>query len=527
MSGCSTLPQRLASHDSLPSRRAFSPTIPSKLRQKQGHTHRNTDSTSRSHQIQRRARFDSKEISAGEWIRLINPEGGVYFYHKGRNICTLADLQDVSIQEIINKFAQEIQGCLQLQSDFANNPNMLLVLDYDEKGGSSCGYYLVSCDKDSERRVFWAEDFELSCDIKGCDGYTCLEVEYWKHWQLFPRHCELDQGVIDELKGIILQTSGEHVTAKFSTSQYNKEDLAYMLTIINELDPGNVTTHDYSAWLIGKFMTICKLNELRTTHGQDRDHSSFGLGCASSPYRRSFFMLALSPIMLGSPDIYAAELHSFQDNFTLARWRKFVDKVDISIRDSNLLATVLLGTNIGFLGISSIDEATVPGSRSLIQIIIYCSTIGSLGSIIIGLVIFKQYRAKGADSLVTAVAVLERLFRKSYAVEALAIICSLPYVLLLWSLIFFLAAFSVSCFESTDTATRVPVAVLIVTIFIGVYWCMVVASLPDKIDTHDAQDDTVIEGEKGDMNARKPSVTTWDRYLRVKSHAVESHDGVA
>lgn len=48
-------------------------------------------------------------------------------------------------------------------------------------------------------------------------------------------------------------------------------------------------------------------------------------------------MALLSPLMLKSAEVYAEELHSLRDNFSLARWKMFVNKVDISIRDSNLL----------------------------------------------------------------------------------------------------------------------------------------------------------------------------------------------
>ena len=55
------------------------------------------------------------------------------------------------------------------------------------------------------------------------------------------------------------------------------------------------------------------------------------------PYQRPILLAILTPLLFRYPDVFAAELHSFHDSFTLARWTKFVQKVDGSIRDSNLL----------------------------------------------------------------------------------------------------------------------------------------------------------------------------------------------
>ncbi|KIK72851.1 hypothetical protein PAXRUDRAFT_625904 [Paxillus rubicundulus Ve08.2h10] len=198
-------------------------------------------------------------------------------------------------------------------------------------------------------------------------------------------------------------------------------------------------------------------------------------------------MAFLAPFLLKSPDVYAEELHTFHDNFTPERWAKFVRKVDMSIRDSNLLATVLLSANIGVLGIGSVDESTKNGSRSSVQIITYVSTIGSVGSIILGLAIFKQYRAKGADTPLRAVTVLKRILREPYGLERIAIICSLPYVLLMWSLIAFLGTLVVICYNDTDLEVRIPVSVALALIFLSVFSCLYTAGPPDK-ENHKSQE---------------------------------------
>lgn len=66
-------------------------------------------------------------------------------------------------------------------------------------------------------------------------------------------------------------------------------------------------------------------------------------------------------------------------------------------------ATVLLSTNVGLLAWSDNGKTGGINSPTPEQIITYISIICSVGSIIIGLAIFKQYRAKGADTPLRAV----------------------------------------------------------------------------------------------------------------------------
>ena len=66
-------------------------------------------------------------------------------------------------------------------------------------------------------------------------------------------------------------------------------------------------------------------------------------------------------------------------------------------------ATVLLSTSVSVLAINSIDNVGVDGFRSAVQITIYISIILSVGSISVGLALFQQYRASGADTPLRAV----------------------------------------------------------------------------------------------------------------------------
>lgn len=77
---------------------------------------------------------------------------------------------------------------------------------------------------------------------------------------------------------------------------------------------------------------------LQSSYGQADDYFDIDdTGPKIGPYKRPVLLTLFAPFFFKSPDVYAVELHSFHESFTLARWSSFVHKVDQSIRDSNLL----------------------------------------------------------------------------------------------------------------------------------------------------------------------------------------------
>ncbi|KAG1818641.1 uncharacterized protein BJ212DRAFT_100625 [Suillus subaureus] len=419
-----------------------------------------------------------------DWTRIRHPDFGSYYFHKEMGVCSNMNPEMSALHGVITQLLRDLKE--RAPPDADSEMTVVLDLFFSSVGADqrpTFGYYFAS---HTHKRVFWLEDFSLACLSEECDGSMesssrCAEAQYWKHCELFPNTLDVTEVVIRELKSILVQASADRVTSKFSTSPYTAENISTMLELVNNIEPQRKGENGPSAWTIAKFMVLYHTGMLRSSYGQNDDYFDIEYSEPNSePYRRSILMALLSPLMLKSAEVYAEELHSLRDNFSLERWRKFVNKVDISIRDSNLLATVLLSTNIGFLAIGSVDSSSADSSRSGEQIVVYCSVICSIGSIIIGLIIFKQYRAKGADTPARAITILKRIFRERYGLERIAVICSLPYILLMWSLILFSIAFCETTFSRTDVETRTPVAVAISMISLFVFGSLYTAGPRDK-----------------------------------------------
>ncbi|KAG6334805.1 hypothetical protein ID866_4277, partial [Astraeus odoratus] len=296
-----------------------------------------------------------------------------------------------------------------------------LILDA-KADSSTCLYYLLS---HQAQRVFWlTEDTKEPARLKlHCTAKDCQHA-----WD--PKHC---------------------ISAQYCY-----------------LEGDNKNHGHHSAWVIGgvklalpypdKLTHSLVEGVLRSSYGQSDDYFDIDYSETTpvKPYRRTWLMCLLGPFLLGSADAWAEELYTFHENFSPDGWSRFVGKVDMTIRDSNLLATVLLSTSVSVLTIGSVDDSTANGTRSTVQIIIYASIIYSVGSIAVGLAIFQQYRAKGIDAPLRAVTVLKRILKEPYGLERLAIGCCLPHVLLVWSLIMFLGAFSIVFYKGTDRKVQVP-----------------------------------------------------------------------
>ncbi|KAJ7741074.1 hypothetical protein B0H16DRAFT_1324011, partial [Mycena metata] len=96
----------------------------------------------------------------------------------------------------------------------------------------------------------------------------------------------------------------------------------------------------------------------------------------------------------------------------------------------------------------------------------------SIGSIMLGLLLVKQYRNREKMTSADASRFMFN-YRSEMGLEKLAILYSLPYALLMWSTTLFCIAFSLMCFQLSTLLTRILVGT--VSVFIGglILWCIV------------------------------------------------------
>lgn len=386
------------------------------------------------------------------------------------------------------KTNSELQSCPESDSD------VYLVLGVKDHSSWTCLYYFAS---HADQRIFWltkhgeidVHSVSRQCRRNPSQSQNLLD-QYWKHCELFPTTLSLTHDTINYLKDVLIQASGERIMLKYSTSPFTKADLSYMLSLVKEIGDDKclpaegsssgaavdalIRRSDHSAWVIANLMSLHVNGALRSSYGQSDDYFDikYSEPTTRPPYQRSWFLILLDVVLFRCADAYAEQLYTFHDNFSPESWFSFVNKVHMSIRDSNLLATVLLTTSVTALQVGSIDTETGPRGRSVVQIMISISIICSVGSIAVGLVMMHQYRAKGADTPLRAVTVIKRILKKPYGLERLAVACCLPAILLVWSLLTFFVALSIVFYYQTSLTAQIPVTIALGLVVLALCGCL-------------------------------------------------------
>jgi len=142
----------------------------------------------------------------------------------------------------------------------------------------------------------------------------------------------------------------------------------------------------------------------------------------------------------------------------------------LELTHHRIQATVLLNANMSFLAIQSVDNnGDKTFNRSAAQIASYISIVTSLGTVILSLLLVREYRSKGSAG--DAAKFLGNII-DPYGLETLAIWFALPYALLMWSALTFLTAFSLMCFSHSSLATRIPVGSVLLAVSVLIIWCI-------------------------------------------------------
>ncbi|KAG0702059.1 hypothetical protein DFH29DRAFT_528412 [Suillus ampliporus] len=419
------------------------------------------------------------------WEVYVHPEGCLYYCHesvvafdeysKKIRVITQADVPDEGVAETIENLAKLAYSYACHNSSFPMEVDLVVEL-MDVRETITGGYYFVHRDN---RCLFWLQDFDATIILRECSGVTELshkqielEAQYWKHIDLFPDVSALHSQILRELQQIIRFAISDCMTSEVSAvCAFSMDVLRNTLDLIKDVDVENdciQSAHDKC--LIARMMNHFRHCQYLNYHGQrgarlSRDQTVHG----DTYEQRSIMMKCLAPLLFNAPYEHVRSLHKLYVDSIVNHidWRTFVQKLNAEMQDFNLLATVLLSVNVGFLGIQSIDSGK---GHSLSQVASYVSVISSFGSMLLGVKLARQSYAQGPDMVDNAQAHLQSLVHPKHGLETLAIIYSLPYALLMWGMIFFVLAFFTECFKHSGAIPSVPVSVAALTVLVLVAW---------------------------------------------------------
>ncbi|KAF7360384.1 hypothetical protein MVEN_00768200 [Mycena venus] len=417
------------------------------------------------------------------WTVCKHPEGARYFFHEKKRVFTDADLTDSEKLQLINNSIRDIYDFLRARSiQFGHNVDLVLS-DYAEDEG--CQYYFAN---HGDRSVFWLDKadsdlFPVTDEVKGMTSTSHirheLEAQYWLHCEYYPAAIEVTHEMVDELRDIVLHALGDLVTSQTSTVSYKIDDLNNMITLIDGFSK-NVGKHGQkkfngSSSLIGRFMNVFVRNRVYNFYGEPAARLNIGQSVYATRQKRTMLIKTLSPLLFYAPDRHLSNLGKiYHDGLTRSReWSDFIARLTKEWSDITLYTTMLLNANVGFLAIQSVDNnGEAHYMRSPMQISSYLSMLTSIGSIIIGLLLTKQTRDRDRAPASEAATFISNRTHPTLGHETLAVLYSLPYAMLIWSMVSFLAAFSFMCFVRSSALTRALITVVWIAVAALIMWCV-------------------------------------------------------
>lgn len=395
--------------------------------------------------------FEDKPPSS-RWKPLAHPEGSLYYYDSTCRIYTDADLSKPSTLSAIDAFADK------LYNDAQTNPNIgitskteLVVEDIDE---ATCGYYFVEQDT---RCIFWLERFDAESLFENIRrvrnmGHIkyAIEAQYWAHCELFPHENRVTPAVLEELKQIIMHAAAVTITSVTSVAPFERDELEKMLDLVNGIEgtlEGEFThtrcvvARFMSEFIKAKFFNFCgqpgaRLDSDQTIYFKDHDH------------HQSLLFIIASLLLFGAPHTHQEDLKKIWVDRIINRvlWNQFIGKLNDEWAGLALSATVILNANVAFLAIPSVQDTA--------KLLSYLSVACSIAVVLLVLLLVRQNQKKDCERAVTLLKYVSRSF---FGIEALAIMYSLPYGLLMWALLSFAAGFGDLIFGTEGQWTRVTV----------------------------------------------------------------------
>ncbi|KAH0579355.1 hypothetical protein H2248_003495 [Termitomyces sp. 'cryptogamus'] len=226
-----------------------------------------------------------------------------------------------------------------------------------------------------------------------------------------------------------------------------------------------------SNWCLGRFMQLIFKNRFINYYGERgaRLDSSQSIYSDKGP-QRTWCIEIFSPLLLFAPDVHLKSLNELWVDQVTPKRRcvEFFIKMNDQWREHIVHASILLTAGVAFLSIPSNNPSNKMPLAA--QIAIYLSILTSFMSMFLALMLVRQHKAKARDPLDVQV---YHDYLHDHATEALAIMYSLPYVLLVWGITTFLVGFLLMCFVKTTATVRSIVGTATFLMCGLILWCIV------------------------------------------------------
>ncbi|KZV94448.1 hypothetical protein EXIGLDRAFT_516954 [Exidia glandulosa HHB12029] len=206
-------------------------------------------------------------------------------------------------------------------------------------------------------------------------------------------------------------------------------------------------------------------------------------GAESDRSPPSWLQRILSALLFTRPAYFFGALQDvFVDEILYQRaWQEFVDnEVLPEWRDNGVVAAVVLATNMGFLALNGIEGANSPVAVGW-KVLSLSSTLSSMGTILASMLLIQSYQSLKSATAGEANKYMVRCSQWPFGLFGMAMLFSMPFVMLMASLITFIVAvlgYSLEHWALTTAlplllTTVIPIVFVLVlqTVFLGLGSC--------------------------------------------------------
>ncbi|KAI0253076.1 hypothetical protein BJV78DRAFT_238747 [Lactifluus subvellereus] len=153
-------------------------------------------------------------------------------------------------------------------------------------------------------------------------------------------------------------------------------------------------------------------------------------------------------------------------------------------KDILIPSTVMLSVTVSYLTIpgtilSNLNNVTIPSQviifTSPAQIASTLSIVASVGSIVIDLLLIRYTSTKPKSSSASSSPYQYQRSHTIFGNESMAIVFSLPWALLMWSMVLFFAALLLSSFTHSNAPTRISVVAMSAIVACLTVWSLLTA----------------------------------------------------
>ncbi|KAF8842359.1 hypothetical protein BDN67DRAFT_1001698 [Paxillus ammoniavirescens] len=419
---------------------------------------------------------DYAEFCPPGWTHLVQAEGASYYYHSQDRVFTDADMSADKTRKSVessakNLFTRARTDGIQLSED----TELVIELGAAKEKERAAYYYFV----DRRHRIlFWLHEFEhkkLLGHIKGVKNKSHikyrLETQYWQarltlgsrtHCEMFPHGRPISLDDLNSLKGTLVHANAEAITSDTSLAPFDVEELGRMLDLVDKMQEGAMKGQPDMVWVIARLMRMFSHAKFVNFYGQlgarlNADQSVY----ADQRENRVPRLFNLVDIFLfGSASAHFRALNGIWVDHTVnfPRWKGFINKLLAEWNSFTIYSTVMLAVDVSFLAIPALQDTSTDTSQEQAAVIaIYGSIVSIVGSLMISVLLVGQVRGQEGESAKGAADFMKRMTQSMLGLEALAIMQSVPYALLIWGMLFFVLALGFVIFGSPHGTTTIAV----------------------------------------------------------------------